>query len=262
MSYTRREHPHIASGRKTMTRYLITEPRTVARPGPRGLQRSGKSATRETRPFVPTVGALLSYTVPSSRERMPGDPPETEKRHVVITEVREELLGAITFKDVRAEGHNTTDDFKLAWVRRHDKAWTKSEQFARAAAFGDESVQALILARFERRWAGVEVYVVRFERTESKLRYMASGPVAGKSGDYTTSPVMSIERGVHCVDAATQERISRAARDARDANVAKLYAEIEAERLEQRRRRSLGRLAELKARAKRRAQREGLEDAA
>lgn len=169
-------------------------------------------------------------TIGSSHAVQPGAG-EPAAAQVAIVNVRREPAGAITPADAKAEGNRTVEWWKQAWVRRHDAAWMKREHVELADVFGDDVVPFILLKRFEERWAHVEVWVVSFDLTEAKPLFMATAPVAGKSGDYTTSRGRSIDPDAP-VDRLTQERYAKAALVESEKRRASLRADIEAARAE------------------------------
>jgi uncharacterized protein YhfF len=59
---------------------------------------------------------------------------------IAIESVRQERVGDITFADARAEGFQTTEEFKAYWVAIHDKAWLAVENAMLDSADNDEDV--------------------------------------------------------------------------------------------------------------------------
>lgn len=203
----------VASGRKTMLRVPVGEPRTVARKGPRGLQRTGLSAQRHQQPFTPRIGR--EYAI------QPGVGRSTVAR-IRVTDTHEQWLGQITFTDARREGHRTTDDFRAAWTTTHDKAWMATildeDDMARDAA----------IARFNRRHAATRVHVISFELVTDTHLLLAD--VRRGRGDYTPSPGQTIDRDAECIDTATQERYAKTARERGLETRRSFQRDLEAER--------------------------------
>lgn len=50
-------------------------------------------------------------------------PARTTIGRILVTDIRLEQAGAITLRDVIAEGFRATDEFKVAWVGVHDRRW-------------------------------------------------------------------------------------------------------------------------------------------
>lgn len=177
--------------------------------------------------------------------------------NVAVLDVRRELLGAATDADARAEGYVSVGGrrplalWREGWVRRHDGAWLRRELVDRAAVYGDEVVPWILAERFERRWAGVDVYVVTFRLDEARPHYLARA--TRSSGDYTISPSRAIDtelrqvRGrdgllrtvavaVPVADPEYVERKLREDRAALAAQEASFRRDLDAERFERARR--------------------------
>lgn len=87
-------------------------------------------------------------------------------------------LGTITYRDAKAEGHRTTDAFRVAWVRRHDRAWLQREKVDLLTSTIDDDeitsiVHAGLLARFAVHWAPRIVWLVEFELLTDGPLYLA-----------------------------------------------------------------------------------------
>jgi hypothetical protein len=136
--------------------------------------------------------------------------------HILLTDVRRELLGAIDFNAARAEGFRTTEDFKSYWIWLHDTAWadrtdeeccdiyTASPEDTKSPS---ELMAARINDRFYQRWALKEVWVLSFEldRTE-RPRLLAD---RNAKTDYVDAPARALDHEPEAVDIATQLRFSR-----------------------------------------------------
>lgn len=103
----------IHEGRKTQTRRLAREPKTVRR----------KGRVLATRPFKPVTGRV--YAVQSRRGGR-------ATLHIRVTDVRREPLHRILdpdrHDDVLAEGFKTVEEFARYWLALHDPAWPPIEQ--------------------------------------------------------------------------------------------------------------------------------------
>jgi hypothetical protein len=100
---------------------------------------------------------------------------------IEILDVRQELVGQITFDDARAEGFRTTAEFSAAWVRIHDKAWV-------AAWNGTEDEHDLTV-RFTERHAQKPVWVITFKLDHAHVpRLLAARPAP----DYVTDPRLAL----------------------------------------------------------------------
>lgn len=120
--------------------------------------------------------------------------------HILLTDVRRELLGAIDFKAARAEGFRTVQDFKAYWLGLHDANWVERQEDTELT---DEQIQD----RFYQRWALKEVWVLSFEldRTE-RPRLLAD---RNAKSDYVDTSARALAHEPEAVDTATQIRFSR-----------------------------------------------------
>lgn len=221
MRVTQQEARRILEGRKTQHRFLVVEETRVTqrRRHAGGLRGPLVAVPSESpavhRPFTPKVGGMLTVSAP-------GLPPT----RVQITGFTREPLGAIAFRDVLAEGHRTTDEFKTWWIARHDREWAQREPDPHAwfeAAYGrpaaDRRLQGLEdviagpLARFDTRWAGREVWAVtlQVQTTAGFLGIALDGH--GDEHGYTTSPSETVPGIPQVVEPAVQERISAEGRE-------------------------------------------------
>lgn len=220
MKFAKRTHDVVA-GRITQYRRPVGEPREVKRPGPRGTQRTGKSAVRWAYPAEPKVGRV--FTVQREQRNHMGEVTRPAV-HATITSVRREWLGSITFADARACGHRTTDDFKVAWVREHERvvgeAWALH-------VLGEAGVRAELVARFTRHHAAREVWVVDFHLSGGRDQFLAAG---SRGGDYTTTPARALDPDAPCVDALTVARYAKAAEARAEAQRASFRVDLERER--------------------------------
>lgn len=218
MNFHKRTHDVIA-GRITQYRQPVGEARQVKRPAPQGKAgaappRTGKSATRWAYPAEPKVGKVFVV-------KRAGDAPTV---YATITAVRREWLGQVTFADAKAMDYRTTDDFKLAWTRRVDRIGASVERWA-VRELGEDGLRAELLARFNRRHAATEVWVVDFRISEGRDRFLAAG---SRGGDYTSTPARALDPDAPCVDEISQARYAKAA----EAHRASFRAALEAERAE------------------------------
>lgn len=224
MNFGKRTHDVVA-GRITQYRQPVGEPRRVTRPGPRGTQRTGRSAERWAYPSEPKVGKV--FVVQREKRNDLGEVVR-DCVHATVTDVRREWLGAITFADAKAEGHRTTDDFKVAWTRERD-----SREVARGEAWalrelGEDGLREALLARFVRHHAAREVWVVTFRLSEGRDRFLAAGS-AGDERGYVTSPGMALDPDASVVDEFTQAAFAKKA----EAHRASFKADLERERAAQ-----------------------------
>lgn len=134
---------------------------------------------------------------------------------IAVTDVQLDRLGNISFDEVRAEGFRTTDEFKISWVRQHDKAWVARQERTIVDSLVDGDVlecedgRALVdqktLARFDMRHADRMVWVIRFELDRShRARLLAPAARAARDGDehgYTENPRRALRDEPEAVDA-------------------------------------------------------------
>jgi hypothetical protein len=118
------------------------------------------------------------------------------------------LAGDVAFDAARAEGHRTRDDFKAAWVRRHDRAWVDRQE---AWATGPDELLSdeVLVERFDQRHAERPVWALFFEVDRAHVpRLLHRQSERG----YTTTPRDAVPDEPEAVDAATQTRITAEAR--------------------------------------------------
>lgn len=218
MNFAKRTHDVVA-GKITQYRIPVGEPRRVKRPGPRGKagagERTGRSAVRWQYPAAPKVGKVFVV------KRAAGLDPAV---YATITDVRREWLGEIDFAGAKACGHRTTDDFKLAWTRSADRISDSDERWA-LRELSDDGLRDALLARFTRRHAATEVWVVSFRVSEGRDRFLAAG---SRGGDYTTTPARALDPDAPCVGDLELARMAKEA----EAHRLKFRAALEAERAE------------------------------
>jgi hypothetical protein len=140
-------------------------------------------------------------------------------------------VGDITYADALAEGHRTTGEFMVAWVRRHEAAWIKRELIDRVECYDDgcSIVDWILCERFAERHADTPVQVIVFERVMDIPRFMARTPVAGRSGDYVANQARAIDNA-ECVDEATNNHYAKQAEPRAAAQRESFRRALEAER--------------------------------
>jgi hypothetical protein len=172
------------------------------------ILRGGKTATRV--PVKPGEGRP-PFRIGHSYAVQPG-PGRAALARVVVLEAEHELLGDVGFEQARAEGHRTTDDFKVAWVRQHDRAWLRRQEPDPPADGSDpEPVpDELLIERFDRRHADRPVWAIGFQLdTSHRPRFMHRLSERG----YTANERDAVPEEPEAVDAATQERFAAEARE-------------------------------------------------
>lgn len=127
---------------------------------------------------------------------------------ILITDVREERAGDITFAGARAEGFRTTGEFKAAWVRLHDKAWVQREE-TRRAQIGAQLHDDTIVLRFDHRHVDTPVWVIEFTLPVDPVRLLADRHA---KADYVDTQARALPDEPEAVDEQTQARISKDAR--------------------------------------------------
>lgn len=144
-----------------------------------------------------------SYAVQPGRGR-------AARGRVLVTDVRAELAGDVTFDAARAEGFRTRDEWRCAWVRRHDARWCA--QLSAYSAEGDlvaEPGDEVLLERFAERHADRPVWAITFRVDTSHVPRL---PHRQSERGYTSNPRDAMVDEPEAVDAATQARISDEAR--------------------------------------------------
>ena len=147
--------------------------------------------------------------------------------HIVALDVREMWMGEVTFKQARACGYRTTDDFKAAWIAQFDRPFMKT-----LLDMDDEQAREAAIARFERRHAGRRAHAIRFMVAVDTPRFMANQRVShgpNDDGQYVASRARAID-DLECVDELTQRRYAeRATKDA-ETRRASFKRDLEVER--------------------------------
>lgn len=90
--------------------------------------------------------------------------------HIIITEVNEQWAGEVTFRQARACGYRTSDDWKAAFVAVNDKPFMDT-----VVDMDDTAAREAAIARFERRHAGRRVNVIAFKLEVDPVRFLAQG---------------------------------------------------------------------------------------
>lgn len=121
--------------------------------------------------------------------------------HIILTAVRRERLGLLDFDAARAEGFRTTLHFKVYWVAIHDKAWVEKWDE------GEDTYDAAAVARFEKRWAPKEVWVLTFERDHSERPRLLAHRNA--RANYVEHPAQAMPHEPEAVPANIQKGFSR-----------------------------------------------------
>lgn len=129
-------------------------------------------------------------------------------------------LRDVGFREARAEGFRTADDFRCWWVREHDHAWFERHKLGLldepliAAAFdGDVSViNWILLKRFTERHAQTAVWVISFAVQHDPSLFMASQhDILGGAEQYTATAARAIDQA-EVVPAGWLDDLARLAR--------------------------------------------------
>lgn len=142
--------------------------------------------------------------------------------HVIITDVSEQWAGEITFKQARACGYRTSDDWRAAWVALYDKAFMDT-----LIEMDDDQARTAAIARFERRHAGHRVNVIAFKLEVDPVRFLAQG-----WPDYTGQRHRSIDPDAEVIPPSSAA--VKRAREEGERQRASFRADLERERLARR----------------------------
>lgn len=118
-------HKQVLAGRKTQTRRLLRPyPGTLPARRPPKYGKAAPAPAKWPRAFKAFDQVWCECTVQPGRSYavQPGRGKHALAR-IVVTDVRAELVGEITFDDARREGFRTTADFKRTWLELHDARW-------------------------------------------------------------------------------------------------------------------------------------------
>ncbi len=220
----------VRRGAKTQTRRPVKGERTVT------IRRAhGRIKARAQRP--PETSCPYKTGHAYAVQDGAGKP---ENGRIVVTAVRRERLGDITFEDAKAEGFVSQFDFAYHWLTAH--GWGAGWK---APAGLHATLEDMILARFQERHGDTEVWVIDFELEQDPVRFLArrgspsltpleklKGPgLDDGSRGYTSQRHQALDPDCEAIDNETLERYAREAK-ARDASRA-------GEKVERRKRRPL-----------------------
>lgn len=178
----------ILAGRKTQHRIPVIEPREITRKN---------KTTYTSSPFRPQTGKVYALTTRTDDDQPPN--------HMLVTNVTTQQLGQITYPDVLAEGLKTTDQFKHAWVRDHDRNWWDRH-------IDEQDLLPEAAMRFDEKHADTTVWVLTIEPFHDTDEWLARP--TRNSGDYTTTYTRAID-DTPTVGKAWRDKF---ARDAQAAN--------------------------------------------
>jgi hypothetical protein len=175
----------VLAGKKTQMRVPITQPKNVTRPNG------------------------TSYL--STPQTFPVGKPHTLRSdlHVIVTDTAIVTLGDITQRDAIAEGHKTTDAFRVWWVSTHDKPWVNRYVLKHDSSPSED----MAVARFHQHHAQRDVWAITFMLDrEQKPRFLAPTGHGDELG-YTSTAAQGIPHEPQAVDEFSQARISADARE-------------------------------------------------
>lgn len=137
---------------------------------------------------------------------------KAELGRVTVLYVALQPLGQVEYRDARAEGFRSTDDLKIHWVRKLDKAWIERELIDRIAIYDDgcSIVNWILLERFDERYKRLLTWKVSVEVAGDVPRFMARA--TRTSGDYVHHPGRAIDRE-ECIPKITNEIYSKASHE-------------------------------------------------
>lgn len=178
MIFTAQNAGGILRGEKTQTRQL-THPDDTRHPKTGPIQQIVRAGRDKHGHPISTI----RYRTGRTYAVQPG-PGRPATGRIVITDIHLEKLADITHPDAQAEGHQTTNDFRQAWVRLHDKAWT--ERTLNPDDTTDH--QALIQERFNQRWAHQQVWAITIQLDRTDTPRLLTAKPGLQRADYTTNP--------------------------------------------------------------------------
>lgn len=152
--------------------------------------------------------------------------------YITVRSVERQRLDDIGYRDARAEGHRTTDEFRLQWVRTYDARWIKRELIDLVAAYDDTCsiVDWILLRRYEQRHADTPVFVITFDVQHDASRFMATQhDILGGAEQYTPIRARAID-GAEAVPKSWLDREAARARHAGEQQRAAFRRALEEER--------------------------------
>lgn len=154
--------------------------------------------TRQAKAIARGVKTQHRVPVLPARAKVGHDYAVRRDVRVTVLGRRRVLLGDITHRDARAEGHRTTDEFRCGWVRRYDKAWLARERFGLVDDVDDLELVALVDGllrdRFEARWAKREAWCIDLALVTDAAQYLArQGDILAGGPQYTPIKARAID---------------------------------------------------------------------
>ena len=204
----------ILEGRKTQTRRPANGRQATRRhPAAVAAPTLDMAPTQQLRSTTHRVGRVYPLERPAARSEMSteeisaaettGRRPAITIGYVECTALRLERLGAISQRDLRAEGCRTTVEFAILWLARRDHRWLAGW---RADEDRDDEV---LLGRYRTVCAEQLVWVLTIEVIEAP-RLLAART---SRGDYTADPRRAMRGEPEAISAATQDTYSRIAHE-------------------------------------------------
>lgn len=111
-----------------------------------------------------------------------GRPPKFEVGRIRIVSVDLQHLGDIDQAAAHREGFDSPAAFKAYWVRLWDKQWIRRQEHTDDDVVSVKLTDQDLLARFDEKWAAIEVYAIRFDVEDTTVFLAERG-----HGDYVTT---------------------------------------------------------------------------
>jgi uncharacterized protein YhfF len=156
----------------------------------------------QVRKKAPTYGRTACYYQQGHSYAVQTSQTSPPTCRILITEVRREFLHVISAEDAEKEGFPDRDSF-FAWWRETYK---------------------------EGPWLEIPVWVISFELDkEEHDEYMSAGVVAGKQGDYQSTPIRALDPDAPCPPRSVVDRYAEENRERfeQQKSLAEAVAELE-----------------------------------
>jgi hypothetical protein len=212
----------IQAGKKTQMRVEVVDAgsyQPTRQVGPRvevggPLRRVPVGPERVTRGNEPRVGQRIPINRPGTVD---GKATSVRVCSFEVVDYHRALLGrSITLESARAEGHRTSDDYRVWWVRTYDVAWLNGGVTRLELPSSEEGLRVAILARFEDRHQFHLVWVITGRHVaDAGHRFLAAEPDRVQS-PYTTQADLAVRPGGDALSEFEQRRESDRARDHHD----------------------------------------------
>jgi hypothetical protein len=209
----------IQAGKKTQMRVEVVDEGTyqpTRLAGPRvevggSLRRVPYGPERVTKGNEPRVGQLI----PINRAvTVDGKATSVRVCSFEVVDYHRALLGkSITLDAARAEGHRTTDDYRVWWVRTYDVVWLNSLLARHDTPPSEEDLRNAILVRFEDRHQFHLVWVITGRHVADAINRMLAAEPDRVESPYTTQSDLAVRYGGDALDEFEQRRESDRARE-------------------------------------------------